>query len=49
MASLISVPFQNNFNVGTGERDVTQYVLNVQPVYPAILTASAIAAAMKPS
>ncbi len=38
IADLISVPFQNNFNFGTGERDVTQYVLNVQPVYPAKLT-----------
>jgi hypothetical protein len=38
IADLISVPFQNNFNFGTGERDVTQYVLNVQPVYPATLT-----------
>ncbi len=38
IADLISLPFQNNFNFGTGERDVTQYVLNVQPVYPATLT-----------
>lgn len=38
IADLISVPFQNNFNFGTGERDVTQYVLNVQPVYPAKLS-----------
>ena len=38
IADLISVPFQNNFNFGVGERDVTQYVLNVQPVYPATLT-----------
>ncbi len=38
IASLISVPFQNNFNFGTGERDVTQFVVNVQPVYPATLS-----------
>jgi hypothetical protein len=38
IADLISVPFQNNFNFGMGERGVTQYVLNVQPVYPATLT-----------
>ena len=34
VASLISVPFQNNFNFGVGPEDVTQYVLNVQPVIP---------------
>ena len=34
VANLISVPFQNNFNFGVGPRDVTQYVLNVQPVIP---------------
>ncbi len=34
VADLISVPFQNNFNFGFGPRDVTQWVLNVQPVIP---------------
>src|SRR5262245_41939181 len=34
VANLISVPFQNNFNFGIGPRDVTQWVLNVQPVIP---------------
>jgi hypothetical protein len=34
VADLISVPFQNNFNFGIGPRDVTQWVLNIQPVIP---------------
>jgi hypothetical protein len=34
VANLISVPFQNNFNFGLGPNDVTQWVLNVQPVIP---------------
>jgi hypothetical protein len=34
VAKLISVPFQNNFNFGVGPNDVTQYILNVQPVIP---------------
>ncbi|MFO1452685.1 MAG: hypothetical protein U1F61_31250 [Opitutaceae bacterium] len=34
LANLISVPFQNNFNFGVGPNDVTQYILNVQPVIP---------------
>ncbi len=34
VASLISVPFQNNFNFGIGPNEVTQWVLNVQPVIP---------------
>ena len=34
VSDLISVPFQNNFNFGTGSEDNMQYVLNVQPVYP---------------
>lgn len=37
VADLISVPFQNNFNFGIGPRDVTQWVLNVQPVIPITL------------
>jgi hypothetical protein len=38
VADLISVPFQNNFNFGVGPNNVTQYVLNVQPVIPFKLT-----------
>ncbi len=34
VADLISVPLQNNFNFGMGPKNVTQYVLNVQPVIP---------------
>jgi hypothetical protein len=34
VANLISVPFQNNFNFHVGPREVTQYILNVQPVIP---------------
>jgi hypothetical protein len=34
VADLISVPFQSNFNFGTGTKDATVYVLNVQPVIP---------------
>ncbi len=34
VAKLISVPFQNNFNFGIGPNNVTQWVLNVQPVIP---------------
>ena len=35
VASLISVPFQNNSNFGIGPYNRTQDVLNVQPVIPA--------------
>jgi hypothetical protein len=35
VASLISVPFQNNTNFAIGPYDRTQNVLNVQPVIPA--------------
>jgi hypothetical protein len=38
VADLISVPFQNDFNFNTGEKDATVYVLNVQPVIPLKLT-----------
>jgi hypothetical protein len=31
---MITVPFQNNFNFGVGPDDVTQYVLDIQPVVP---------------
>jgi hypothetical protein len=34
IGSLISVPFQNNFNFGSGVPGRLQYVLNVQPVIP---------------
>jgi hypothetical protein len=34
VASLISVPFQNNTNFGVGPYNRTQDVLNVQPVIP---------------
>src|SRR5271166_624720 len=37
IANLISVPFQNNFNFGIGPNDVTQWILNVQPVIPITL------------
>jgi hypothetical protein len=35
IASLTSVPFQFNFNMGMGDYDRTQFILNVQPVLPA--------------
>lgn len=34
MATLISVPLQNNTNFGIGPFDRTQNVLNIQPVIP---------------
>jgi hypothetical protein len=34
IAKMVSVPFQNNFNLGYGPRDKMQYVLNIQPVMP---------------
>src|SRR5262245_10959146 len=34
VASLISVPFQNNFNFDAGSKDDLQNVLNIQPVIP---------------
>jgi len=34
IASLISVPFQNNSNFGSGPYDRTQNVLNIEPVIP---------------
>ena len=37
IANLISVPFQNNFNLGVGPNDATQWILNVQPVIPMTL------------
>ena len=38
VADLISIPLQNNFNFGVGPNNVTQYVLNVQPVIPFHMT-----------
>lgn len=38
VASLISVPLQNNSNFGVGRYDRTQNVLNIQPVIPARIT-----------
>ena len=38
VASLISVPLQNNMNMGVGPFNRTQDVLNIQPVIPARLT-----------
>lgn len=34
VSDLISLPFQSNFNFGVGPDDDTQYVLNVQPIWP---------------
>ena len=34
VASLISVPFQNNYDWGIGPNDGTKYLLNIQPVIP---------------
>src|SRR5271154_4507020 len=38
VASLISVPIQDNFNFNIGPADRTQNVLNIQPVIPVSLT-----------
>ena len=38
IASLISVPFQNNTNFDFGPREKTQNVLNIQPVIPFALS-----------
>jgi hypothetical protein len=38
IASLISVPFQENLNFGIGPADRTQNVLNIQPVIPISLS-----------
>jgi hypothetical protein len=38
VASLISLPFQNNTNFGVGPDDKVQNVLNIQPVWPFALT-----------
>jgi hypothetical protein len=39
VASMISLPFQNNTNFNFGPREKTQNVLNIQPVWPFELTA----------
>ena len=38
LASMISLPFQNNTNFGIGPDDDTQNILNIQPVWPFSLT-----------
>jgi hypothetical protein len=37
IASLISVPFQRNYDGGYGPNDGNKYTINVQPVIPFIL------------
>ncbi len=39
VSSLISVPFESNFNFGQGSKNRTGYVLNIQPVVPVNLGA----------
>lgn len=34
IASLISVPFQNNFDFGIGPADGSRWTMNIQPVVP---------------
>ncbi|RSK39304.1 hypothetical protein [Mangrovimonas spongiae] len=34
VASLISLPFQNNIDFGIGDNNGTRYTLNIQPVLP---------------
>jgi hypothetical protein len=34
VASMISVPFQSNFNFGMGQEDKMGYILNIQPIIP---------------
>jgi hypothetical protein len=38
LASMISLPFQNNTNFGIGPDDDTQNILNIQPVWPLSLS-----------
>jgi hypothetical protein len=40
IADLATLPFQNNFNFRIGPNHVTQYLLNVQPVYPIHLSSN---------
>lgn len=39
IASLVSVPFQNNWDFGGGRGDAPRYTLNIQPVIPFALNA----------
>ena len=34
LGTIISAPFENNFNFGIGPSDATAYLLNMKPVYP---------------
>ena len=34
LATVVSVPFENNFYLGIGPSDATAYILNMKPVYP---------------
>lgn len=34
VSSLISVPFQGNWDFGIGENDAARFTLNIQPVVP---------------
>ena len=34
IASMISLPFQNNTNLNIGPNDQTQNIMNIQPVWP---------------
>ena len=38
VASMISLPFQNNTNFDFGPREKTQNILNIQPVWPFEMT-----------
>jgi hypothetical protein len=38
IASMISLPFQNNTNFGFGPQEKTQNILNIQPVWPFEMT-----------
>jgi len=40
IASLVSLPIQNNWDLGMGEADATRYTMNVQPVIPFSLGSS---------
>ena len=42
VASLISVPFQNNIDTGIGEFDRTRNTLNIQPVVPVAMGAATL-------
>ena len=39
LGTIISAPFENNFNFGIGPSDATAYVLNMKPVYPVMVSA----------